>query len=302
MQDGVRWTNLTRPEIAACLSQEGFSVSVTVVDHLLDQAGLGYRKPQKTKTMTQHRDRNAQFEHIAELRQLYLESGEPILSMDTKRREILGDYARPGRVLASAPLRAWDHDFPTHSHGVVIPHGIFDLELNEGYMHLGTSHDTSTFAADCLIDYWRNYGCRRHPQAETLLLLCDAGGSNSCRRLLFKEELQRVADATGLCLRVAHYPTGCSKYNPIEHRLFPHVTRVCQGMLLTSLEQVRELMRKAATMTGLRTFVRTICRTYQTGKKSLVAAADQLRLAFDEIIPEWNYIIFPKKIWEVIES
>ena len=302
MQEGVQWTNLTRPEIAAGLNEEGYPVSVTVVDHLLDWAGLGYRKPQKTKTMTEHRMRNAQFEHIAELKQLFMKSGEPVVSMDTKRREILGDYARSGRVLSSAALRAWDHDFLTHSHGVVIPHGIYDLGLNEGYIHLGTSHDTSTFAADCLLDYWRTYGHRRYPRADTLLLLCDAGGSNSCRRLLFKEELQRVADLTGLCLRVAHYPTGCSKYNPIEHRLFPHITRVCQGMFLTSLEQVRELMRKAATTTGLRTFVRTIRHIYQTGKKSLVTAADQLCITFNKIIPEWNYIVFPKRIWEVIKS
>jgi hypothetical protein len=302
MQEGVRWTNLTRPEIAARLGEEGFSVSVTVVDRLLDEAGLGYRKPQKIKTMTQHADRNAQFEHIAQLVQLYRQSGEPILSMDVKRREILGDYARAGRVLCSAPLRAWDHDFPTHSAGVVIPHGIYDPQLNEGYLHLGASHDTSAFGADCLLDYWRSYGCRRYPQAETLLVLCDAGGSNGYRRLLFKEELQRVADATGLCLRVAHYPTGCSKYNPIEHRLFPHVTRACQGVLLRGLDQVRRLIRKATTTTGLRIFVRTVRRVYETGRKTLAAAAHQLRLAFDEILPQWNYIVFPKKLWDVIKS
>ncbi len=300
MQEGVRWTNLTRPEIAARLGDEGFTVSVTVVDRLLDQAGLGYRKPQKIKTMTRHPQRNAQFQHIAELKRLYAKSGEPILSMDVKRREILGDYARSGRVLCSAPLSAWDHDFPTHSRGAVVPHGIYDPQLNEGYVHLGASHDTSAFAGDCLLDYWRCYGCRRYPQAETLLLLCDAGGSNGCRRLQFKEELGRVADLTGLCIRVAHFPTGCSKYNPIEHRLFPHLTRVCQGVLLRSLEQVRQLMRKAKTATGLRTFVRTLRRTYETGRKSIVAAADQLCLAFDEIIPEWNYVVFPKEIWEVI--
>lgn len=198
MEEDVRWTNLRRPEIAARLSDEGFPVSVTVVDHLLEEFEMGYRAPQKIKTMTRHPDRNAQFEQIAKLKRIYLESGEPILSMDTKRKEILGTYSRPGRVLATGRLPAWDHDFLTHSPGLVIPHGFFDPQLNEGYIHLGVSHDTSEFAADCLLDYWRTYGCYRYPHAEDLLLLCDAGGSNGYRRLVFKEQLQRVADATGL--------------------------------------------------------------------------------------------------------
>ena len=139
MQDGVLWTNLTRSEIAAGLAQEGFPVSVTVVDRLLEEHHMGQRKPQRIKTMRNDPDRNEQFEHIAELRQEFAEDGLPILSMDTKKREILGDFVRPGRVLSSAPLRAWDHDYASHRLGVVIPHGLYDLGLNEGYLHLGDS-------------------------------------------------------------------------------------------------------------------------------------------------------------------
>jgi DDE family transposase len=300
MHEGVQWTNLRRPEIAARLSEEGFPVSVTVVDRLLEEFQMGYRTPQKIRTMTDHPDRNKQFEHIDELKRIWLESGEPILSMDTKRREMLGDYARPGQVLSTGRLRAWDHDFPTHSPGVVIPHGLFDLGRNEGYMHLGTSHDTSDFAIDAFLDYWRTYGCRRYPRAEDLLLLCDGGGSCGYRRLVFKEQLQRAADETGLRIRVAHYPTGCSKYNPIEHRLFPHITRVCQGIFLASMEQTRDLMRQATTSTGLRTFVRVLRRAYETGKKALITAATDLCIGFDEVLPQWNYVLFPKTDWEVI--
>jgi hypothetical protein len=300
MQEGVRWTNLRRPEIAARLSDEGFPVSVTVVDRLLDEFEMGYRAPQKIKTMTNHPDRNRQFEHIAELKRVWIESGEPILSMDTKRREILGTYARPGEVLSTARLRAWDHDFPTHSPGVVIPHGLLDLQLNEAYMHLGISHDTSEFVIDALLDYWWTYGCNRYPDAEDLLLLCDGGGSCGYRRLVFKEQLQRAADKTGLRIRVAHYPTGCSKYNPIEHRLFPHITRACQGVFLTCVEQVRDLMRKATTSRGLRTFVRAMRGTYETGKKAIITAATDLCIRFDEVLPQWNYVLFPKMDWEVI--
>lgn len=300
MREGVRWTNLRRPQIAARLEEAGFAVSLSVVDRLLEAAHLGYRRPQKIKTMTHHPDRNAQFEHIAELREMYAESGEPILSMDTKRREMLGDYARPGQVLATGRPPAWDHDFPTHSLGVVIPHGIFDLARNEGYVHLGLSHDTSTFAADALWDWWKTYGQTRYPQAQDLLVLCDSGGSNSCRRLVFKEELQRVADRSGLRIRIAHYPTGCSKYNPIEHRLFPHLTRECQGMFLQRVEQVRDLMRQATTSSGLRTFARIVRETYETGKKALIKTAKELCIAFDEVLPKWNYVLFPKADWEVI--
>jgi hypothetical protein len=300
IQEGVLWTNLRRPEIAARLSDEGFPASVTIVDRLLEVCEMDDHEPQKIKTMSRHPDRNAQFEHIDELKREYLESGDPILSMDTKRRETLGQYARPGHVLSDGRLPAWDHDFPTHSLGVVIPHGLYDLQLNEGYMHLGVSHDTSQFATDALFDWWRSYGRDRYPTAEHLLLLCDAGGSNSCRRLAFKEELQRVADKSGLWIRVAHYPTGCSKYNPVEHRLFSHITRECQGMFLETVDQVRDLMRKATTKTGLRTFVRTLGRAYETGKKATVKTAAELCLAFDDVLPTWNYILCPKVVWDVI--
>jgi hypothetical protein len=300
MQDGVLWTNLTRSEIAAGLAEQGFPVSVTVVDRLLEQFHLGRRKPQKSKTMQHPADRNQQFEHIAQLKQEYLEAGLPVLSMDTKKREILGDYVRPGRVLSTAPLRGWDHDFPNHRLGVVIPHGLFDLALNEGYLHLGDSHETSQFTADALTDYWLNYGHHRYPHAAELLLLCDGGGSNGARRLIFKEELQRVADRIDLIIRVAHYPPGCSKYNPIEHRLFPHVTRKLQGLFLKSIDMVRDLARQTTTTTGLHVFARTLRGLYETGQHAAVRTAEQLRILFDPLLPSWNYIVVPKLIWEVI--
>lgn len=300
VQEGVVWTNLTRQEIAARLADEGCGVSVTVVDRLLEEFGLGQRKPQKTKTMRQDPDRNAQFETIAALRKEYLEAGLPVLSMDTKQREILGDYVRPGRVLSSAPLRGWDHDFRTHSPGVVIPHGLFDLALNEGYLHLGESHDTSQFAADALLDWWRHYGRKRYPRAAELLLLCDGGGSNSARRLAFKEQLQRAVDRTDLVLRGAHYPPGCSKYNPIEHRLFPHVTRKLQGLFLKSIERFRDLARQATTRTGLRVFARILRGIYEKGQKAPVHRVEELRVLFAGDLPRWNYYVLPQALWEVI--
>jgi hypothetical protein len=300
VQDGVLWTNLTRSEIADGLAEEGFEVSVTVVDTLLDEFDMGQRKPQKVKTMRHDPDRNAQFENIAALKEEYLQAGLPVLSMDTKKREILGDYVRPGRVLSTAPLRAWDHDFATHSPGVVIPHGLFDLARNEGYLHLGESHDTSEFAADALIDWWQNYGQRRHPSAAEVLLLCDCGGSNGANRLTFKEQLQRVVDRTDLIIHVAHYPPGCSKFNPIEHRLFPHVTRKLQGLLLKSREMFRDLARRTTTSTGLRVFARTLRGLYEQGQPATVKSVEQLRILFAPQLPQWNYFVLPAPIWELI--
>jgi hypothetical protein len=299
VHEGVLWTNLTRSEIAAGLAEEGHEVSVTVVDRLLDEFHMGQRKPHKVKTMRHDPDRDAQFRRIHQLKQEYLDAGSPVLSMDTKQREMLGDYVRGGRVLSNAPLPGWDHDYPTHSPGVVVPHGLFDLALNEGYLHLGDSGNTSVFAVDALIDWWRHYGSRRYPRAIDLLLLCDGGGGNGSRRLLFKEQLQRLADYADLIVRVAHYPPGCSKYNPIEHRLFPHVARQTQGLFLKSIDMFRDLARKATTKTGLRVFARKLTGLYETGVKATVRSVEELRIAFDPQLPTWNYTIIPKALWEV---
>lgn len=300
MQEGVRWTNLTRGEIAAALADEGHPVSVTGVDRLLEASHMGQRHPQKIKTMVHDPDRDEQFRHIAELREQYLAAGLPVLSMDTKKREMLGDYVRPGRVLSDTRLRGWDHDFPTHSPGVVIPHGLFDVALNEGYLHLGDSHDTSQFAADALIDYWQHYGRHRYPQAAEMLLLCDGGGSNSSRRLVFKEQLERVADRTDMTIRVAHYPPGCSKYNPIEHRLFPHVTRKLQGLFLKSIELMRDLSRRATTASGLHVFARTLRGIYEIGQRATAKSVQQLHLLLDPVLSAWNYTVLPRPLRELI--
>jgi hypothetical protein len=300
MREGVLWTNLTRSEIAAGLASEGFKVSETVVDRLLEAFHMGQRKPRKAKAMQHHPNRDAQFRHIAKLKREFLKIGEPVISMDTKKREMLGDYVRPGRILSSAPLCGWDHDFPTHSQGVVIPHGLYDLALNKGYMHLGDSHDTSEFAADALIDWWRNYGSVRYSQSTGMLLLCDSGGSNGANRLVFKEQLQRVADATELMIQVAHYPPGCSKFNPIDHRLFPHVTRKLQGLFLNSVAMFRDLAKRVTTRTGLRVFARTLRGFYELGKRATVQSAEQLRIWYDRVLPKWNYVIVPKAFWDII--
>ena len=176
----------------------------------------------------------------------------------------------------------------------MIPHGLYDLRLNGGYVHLGTSHDTSAFACDCLGLWWESHGQLLYPTAEEILLLCDGGGSNSATRYVFKEQLQKLADRLGIEIRVAHYPPYCSKYNPIEHRLFPHVTRACRGVIFRTLETVRYYMSKTATATGLTIEVRILEKVYETGRKCAAGFKETMKIVFDKFLPKWNYRAVPQ--------
>jgi hypothetical protein len=290
----VIWTDLTARAIAEQLAASGTPVSVHIVDQLLEAHEYHRRKPQKDLPLDEHRDRDAQFQTIARLRQEFGDSANPILSIDTKKRELIGPFYRAGRVFTRAPVRAFDHDFPRYAEGVVIPHGLYDVRRNRGYLPLGTSHDTSAFACDCLADWWDRFGQVDYPQAQALLLLCDGGGSNSASTYLFKAELQAFVNQCGLEVRVTHYPPYASKYNPIEHRLFCHVTRACQGVLFTSVELVKQLMEKTQTRTGLRVVVDVVDKVYETGRKVAASVKKALHLVRDPFLPKWNYRLLPQ--------
>jgi hypothetical protein len=189
-----------------------------------------------------------------------------------------------------------DHDFPSLAEGVVIPHGIYDVQRNHGYVTLGTSHDTSAFACDCIQQWWQTYGQPTYAAADSLLLLCDGGGSNSARTYLFKQDLEKLVQDLGIEIRVAHYPPYTSKYNPIEHRLFPHLTRACQGVIFTSVDLVKDLMAKTTTKTGLEVAVDMLDKVYATGRKVDVNFKEQMRVIFDDELPQWNYRIPPGRI------
>jgi len=177
---------------------------------------------------------------------------------------------------------------------VVIPHGIYDRRLNLGHINLGLFHDTSKFACDSFLWFWNRIGKQRYPDATSILLACDGGGSNASNKYIFKYDLQQLSDAIGLEIRVAHYPPYCSKYNPIERRLFPHVARACRGMLFDSIERVVELMRCASTATGLRTTVNVIRRAYETKRNATEQMKQELRTIYDELMPKWNYCTVPE--------
>lgn len=237
--------------------------------------------------------RDEQFLNIAGLKEDYQASCNPIISMDTKKKEYLGNFYRDGRLYTTEELRTFDHDFNSFAEGIVIPHGIYDLKLNKGYIHLGTSHDTSAFACDNLRGWWTEHGRYDYPDATSILLLCDGGGSNSSLQYVFKEALQHLADDIGVEIRVAHYPPYASKYNPIEHRLFPHVTRACQGVIFKSTELVQELIAKTTTSKGLKVIVNIVEKVYKTGQKVTDAFKQNVPIVFDEFLPQWNYRAIP---------
>jgi Rhodopirellula transposase DDE domain len=293
MRGDVKWTNLSRSQIAERMGRLGTPVSRDVVSQLLRQHGYRRRKALKKKAMGHHRDRNAQFEKIARLREKYLKAGLPVISIDTKKKELLGDFYREGRIDAQATIETNDHDFGSAGSGTVIPHGVYDVGQNRGFLHLNTSHDTSELACDSIAAWWQEHGRAAYSGAKQILVVCDGGGSNSATRYVFKEELQRLADRLGVEIRIAHYPPYCSKYNPIEHRLFPHVTRACCGVIFRTLEAARYYMAKASTRTGLAVTVKVLEKVYETGRKCAEGFKESMKIAFDEVLPKWNYRAIP---------
>jgi hypothetical protein len=287
------WTNLSQQAIADRLRATGCDVSVRVVAQLLDAHDFHRRGLFKSRPMGSFAQRDEQFAYIARIKQAYLDAGLPVLSIDTKKRELIGPFYRYGWLYSAVRQRVYDHDFPRFAEGVVIPHGIYDLRLNRGYVHLGTSHDTSAFACDCLGLWWESHGRLLYPTAEEVLLLCDGGGSNSARTYLFKADLQVLANRLGQTFRVLHYPPYCSKWNPIEHRLFPHLSRACRGMVLRSVELVQQLMHRAGTRTGLQVVVDILRREYATGRQVAKEVKKNLHLQRDDFLPRLNYRIEP---------
>ncbi len=262
----------------------------------MDDQNLRLRKISKTLSCGNSVDRDAQFQNISQLIEKYKSTENPYFSVDTKAKEFQGQLFRKGRIRCNRALKAFDHDFPSLADGVIIPHGIFDPVRNREHLNIGLSHDTTQFACDSFLWYWNRIGKQCYPDANSILLLCDGGGSNSASKYIFKNDLQAVVDAIGIEIRVAHYPSYCSKYNLIERRFFCHVSRVCSGMLFDTLERAVNLMRQATTATGLKTTVHVIKRFYETGRNATDKMKDHLRktVHFSHFPPKWNYTLTPQ--------
>ena len=300
MKEDLFWTNLTEKEISERMKENEIDISVTVVKQLLKKYGYVKRKQQKKKTMKCCEGRDEQFKNIGRLRKIYEKNGNPIISVDTKKKEQIGGFYREGLIYSQQPIQTYDHDFNSFSEGIAIPHGIYDIKRNEGFVNIGTSHETAEFACDSLLCWWKYEGCKNYPNAKSILLLCDGGGSNSSRHYLFKEALQKLVNKINVKIRVAHYPPYCSKYNPIEHRMFPHITRACKGVVFKSIGLVKELIEKTKTSKGLKVVVNVIDKVYKTGRKVGKGFKENMKIVFDKVLSKWNYCVIPKKEWEVI--
>jgi Rhodopirellula transposase DDE domain len=293
----VKWTDVRPRDIVQHLRKSyQVEVGAKCVKRILFVNGYRKRKPTKELATGKSPDRHEQFRIIAVLLGLFRMMEEnPIISIDTKKKEILGDLTRNEAVLTKGKkaVAVFDHDYPYLGVGKAIPHGIYDMKLNEGYLSVGTSHETAGFVVDNLAWWWESAGQYEYPRATRILILCDSGGANGHRHHLFKKLLQEWARKIGRKLVICHYPPYCSKYNPIERKLFAQVQHTIKETILTSLEQVKKLMEKTATATGLRVKVRINEQFYPLKQPSLAREIDEQRIFRHSSLPKLSYTILP---------
>ncbi len=295
MKDKVKWTHLTFTEIIDSMCAEGICISKSIVKQLLKKHGFVKRKAQKNIALGKSENRNEQFEKISSLKQKYKKSGNPVISIDTKKKELIGNLYRDGHLYTREVINVYDHDFPYLSEGTIIPHGIYDIQKNTAFINLGTSHDTSEFARDSINRWWNYRGRHDYKEATSLLILADCGGSNGYRHYVFKKAILELSNKLGIEIRIAHYPAYTSKWNPIEHRLFPHVTRALQGVILKSIDLVKTLVERTKTKTGLKVVVHIINKFYPIGKKISKSEKEKIKtsIVHDEFLGHWNYKALP---------
>ena len=266
----------------------------TTIGRLLRSHKYGLRSHRKVlHTGKNHVERNRQFEHIAEKRGEFRTSGDPRISVDTKKKELIGSFKNPGQTWCQEAAKVNDHDFPSDSQGRAAPYGVYDPERNEGHVCVTTSHDTADLAVDAVADWWgRNQV--NYPKAKRLMIEADSGGSNGSRSRRYKKRLQEFANASGLEVTICHYPPGSSKWNPIEHRLFSQISATWSGYVLSTLLILLGFIRRTTTETGLKVTATHIERTYPTGLKVSKAEFQAIQLTRDDVCPQWNYTIRPQ--------
>lgn len=293
MNDQILWTDLSVQDIVYQFKIKGFEVSEYIVGQLLKDNKFVKRKAKKEVELKEVENRNEQFLNIENLIEEYKATGDPIISIDVKKKEKIGNFYREGKLYGREATLVYDHDFSSDGDGVIIPHGIYDIMRNEAYITIGTSKDTSEFNCDCIEQWYENVGRINYPNARRILILADGGGSNSSRHYIFKQDLQELSNNTELIIRMAHYPPYTSKYNPIEHRVFCHITRACQGVVFKSIEIVNELINKTTTSTGLKVFSTILDKVYQTGRKYASDFKENMTIKFDSFLGNWNYVVMP---------
>src|SRR5450755_3238494 len=296
-QSPLRWTCKSTRRLAQELTSQGHPIGPTTVRQLLKEAGYSLQANRKTREGKSHPDRDAQFRHINRRVSAQQRQGQPTISVDTKKKETLGNLKNAGQTWRpqGRPTEVDVHDFPDPKKGKAVPYGVYDLHHNEAWVSVGISSDTAEFAVESIRRWWKRLGRRRHPRATRLLITADSGGSNSSRNRLWKVELQKLSNETGLEMEVCHFPPGTSKWNKIEHRLFCHVTRNWQGQPLETFEIVANLIGSTTTESGLKVHATLDASHYEKGIKVSDEEFAQVNLHPHQFHGEWNYTIRPNK-------
>ena len=289
------WTARSLRNLAAALAEKGHKVAAPTVSKLLKQLGYSLQSNRKRREGSQHPDRNAQFEHLNEEVRQQLEANEPVISVDAKKRELVGDYKNAGRELRPKhdPEVVQTHDFPDKKVGRATPYGVYDVGNNEAWVSVGISHNTAEFAVETVRTWWHKMGQSRYPNASSLLITADAGGSNGYRLRLWKVELQKLADELQFPIKVCHFPPGTSKWNKIEHRLFSFITQNWRGKPLITHQVIVELIAATKTRTGLTVFSRLDERTYAKGRRISDKQLAEVYLIPNDFHGDWNYTVAP---------
>lgn len=296
-QSPLRWTCKSTRRLAKELTAQGHPVGPTTVRHLLKEAGYSLQANRKTREGKSHPDRDRQFRHIRRRVKAQQRLGQPTISVDTKKKEPLGNLKNAGRTWRpeGQPRQVDVHDFPDPRRGKAVPYGVYDLRHNEAWVSVGVSHDTAEFAVAAIRCWWQRLGRRRHPRATRLLLTADCGGSNGNRNRLWKAQLQALSNETGLEIEVCHFPPGTSKWNKIEHRLFCHVTRNWQGQPLETYEVVVQLIGSTTTQAGLVVHAELDGNSYEKGREVSDEEFATINIRPSSVHGEWNYVIRPNR-------
>jgi len=292
-----RWVRRSLRELAAALRRRGYPMSKTTVGRLL--SALGYRLLANRPSLTgdPHPDRDQQFRYIARIRKLFLAPGYPVISVDAKKKELIGNFRNKGRTWRLEPELVNAHDFPDDALGRAVPYGIYDLVHNQGYVYVGASYDTPEFAAYVIALWWADPDRPRFECEDKLLILCDAGGSNSYRFWAWKLQVQKqLADQFGIEVMICHYPTGASKWNPIEHRLFSQISLNWAGKPLHNFETMLGYIRDTTTQTGLTVKAFLVERVFEKGRKVSAQERQSLNLVRRRVCPNWNYVLRPRPL------
>lgn len=294
VEPGRVWTSRSCESFREALAKQGYSVCANTVDGLLrGELGLSRRQMEKTLAMGQTADREAQFQRLQHWKRYFLARGWPVLSIDTKKKELLGRFDRPGQAWTNGRLQAWDHDFPSSSWGKIIPYGVYDLTRNEALVYLARGADTGELAVDAIRRWWYRLGRWRYEATCPILLLADCGGSNGYRVPLFRQQLHALSQRLDRMFRVCHLPPYCSKYNPIDHRLFCHLSRSLRAKQLTSIEVVYQSLQTTSTSTGLRVVCELAEKSYKAGIKPRTDFLANEPTIRDHKLSAYNYKFSP---------